>query len=252
MTGPPGQRWDPATYAANARFVPELGLPVLDLLAPQPHEHILDLGCGDGLLTLRLAATGAKVIGVDSSPEQIKAARKRGLDARILDASQLAFIAEFDAVFSNAALHWMRSPDLVIEGVYRALKPGGRFVGEMGGEGNVAQIASALVAALRRRNLAPDLPWYFPGAEEYRRRLERTGFTVAEIALIPRPTPLPGDITAWLETFAVGPLERLDPADRPAFLDEVRERLRPRLQDEDGRWTADYVRLRFRATKPGS
>jgi trans-aconitate methyltransferase len=247
----PGQRWDPETYARNARFVAELGQPALDLLAPQPGERILDLGCGDGALTEKLVALGCQVVGVDASPEQIAAARARGLDARVMDGESLEFKAEFDAVFSNAALHWMKGADAVIAGVHRALKPGGRFVGEMGGAGNIARIVSALTAALERRGLAPDLPWYFPSAEEYRAKLEAGGFELREIALFPRPTPQPGDIARWLETFAGATLARFKKKERAAFVAELRGALRGHLQQPDGSWIVDYVRLRFAAVKRG-
>ena len=164
--------WNAGTYVHNAGFVAELGVPVLDLLAPRPGERILDLGCGDGALTLTLAARGAEVVGVDASADMAAAARARGLDARRLDGHALSLEATggqpFDAVFSNAALHWMLDPDAVIAGVARVLRPGGRFVGEFGGAGNVGQIGRALVSALERRGLdgATVWPWYFPDAEE--------------------------------------------------------------------------------------
>ncbi|HXV25149.1 MAG TPA: methyltransferase domain-containing protein [Alphaproteobacteria bacterium] len=250
MTGAPaGQRWDPGTYAANARFVAELGQPVIELLAPRAGERILDLGCGDGVLTERLAAFGCAVVGVDASPEQVGAAQARGLDARVMDGQRLEFRKEFDAVFSNAALHWMRDPDLVIAGVHRALKPGGRFVGEMGGAGNIARIAEALTKALSRRGLTADLPWYFPGDREYRAKLGAAGFAVEEIQLFPRPTPLPGDITGWIETFAGAPLARVPEVERDDFIAELRTALQPHLRQPDDNWIVDYVRLRFRAIK---
>jgi SAM-dependent methyltransferase len=246
------QSWDPERYARNARFVSDLGQPVVELLAPQAGERILDLGCGDGALTAQLAGAGCRVVGVDASPEQIAAARARGLEAHVLDGEQLDFAAAFDAVFSNAALHWMKRPDVVIAGVWRALVPGGRFVAEFGGAGCVAAIEAALLNALARCGVDGRAvhPWYFPTVEDYRARLVARGFAVEYIALIPRPTPLPGDITGWLETFAESFTAALPPAERPAFLDEVREALRPRLCDAAGQWTADYVRLRFRAIKP--
>jgi len=145
------QTWDPDRYARNARFVADLGAPLIDLLAPQPGERILDLGCGDGALTERLAACGCTVVGVDGSAEQITAAKTRGLDAHVMNGEALTFSHEFDAVFSNAALHWMKRADAVIEGVRRALKPGGRFVAEMGGAGCVAKVRGAVKAALARR-----------------------------------------------------------------------------------------------------
>jgi SAM-dependent methyltransferase len=246
------QLWDPARYARNARFVAELGMPVVELLAAQPGERILDLGCGDGALTQKLAALGCQVVGVDASPEQVAAARARSLDARVVDAGDLPFHEAFDAVFSNAVLHWMLRPDAVIAGVWRALVPGGRFVAECGGHGNIVHIRTALYAALEARGIDPRPldPWYFPTVEEYRARLERQAFRVESIALFPRPTSLPGDITGWLETFAGSFLAALPVSERPAMLAELRLALLPDLCDASGHWTADYVRLRFWTTKP--
>ncbi len=241
------QTWDPEQYARNARFVSDLGLPVVDLLAPQPRERILDLGCGDGALTAKLAALGCEVIGVDSSPAQVAAAGKLGLDARVMDAQALDFDAEFDAVFTNAVLHWIPRADAVIAGVRRALRPGGRFVGEFGGQGNIQAIVAALYAALRRRGIDPTAlnPWYYPGDAEYRARLEAHGFRVRSITLIPRPTPQPGDVSGWLETFAGAFLSAVPAEDRPTLIAELREALRPALCNADGTWVVDYVRLRF-------
>ncbi len=243
------QSWDPDRYARNARFVSDLGMPVLELLAAQPGERILDLGCGDGALTAKLVATGCEVTGVDASEPQIRGARALGLDARVMDGEQLTFSNEFDAVFSNAALHWMRRPDEVIAGVRRALRPHSRFVAEMGGHRCVEKIRTALVDALNRRGINGEgaVPWYFPTVEDYSERLIKGGFIVKYIALIPRPTPLPGDVTGWLETFAENFISKLALADRTAFIEEVREVLRPQLCDGSGKWTADYTRLRFAA-----
>jgi trans-aconitate methyltransferase len=243
------QTWDPDRYDRHARFVSDLGAPVVELLAPVPGERILDLGCGDGVLTAKLVARGCHVVGVDASPAQVAAARARGVDARVADAAALEFTGEFDAVFSNAVLHWIRRPDAVLGGVRRALVPGGRFAGEFGGAGNVAAIVAALEAALAREGVDPAgvRPWYYPTDREYAERLAAHGFTVTSIALVPRPTPLPGDITDWLETFAQPYLAAVPAERRPAFLAAVRDALRPALCGPDGRWTADYVRLRFAA-----
>lgn len=245
------QKWDPERYAKNARFVADLGMPVIELLAPKPGERILDLGCGDGALTARLAELGCEVVGVDSSPELIAAARKLGLDARVADGQRLAFEGGFDAVFSNAALHWMLQADDVIAGVYRALKPGGRFVAEMGGHGCIASIKEALLAALDRRGVdgRPVIPWYFPTSEDYSSRLVRAGFAIRHMALFPRPTTLPGDVIGWLETFAGSFTTLLPEAERPRFLAEVADALRPRLRSDGGKLVADYWRLRFAAVK---
>jgi trans-aconitate methyltransferase len=246
------QHWDPDRYARNARFVAELGQPVVVLLAPQAGERILDLGCGDGALTRRLADVGTRVVGVDSSAEMVAAARAAGLDAQVMSGEALAFDSEFDAVFSNAALHWMRRPAAVIAGVWRALRPGGRFVGEFGGHGNVQHIKTALVAALDRRGLDGQgaVPWYFPTPDEYRSLLEAQGFRVRVAELIPRPTPLPGDIVDWLDNFAENFTRQVPAAERRDFLSEVAAALRPHLCNAEGVWSADYVRLRFAADKP--
>jgi trans-aconitate methyltransferase len=246
------QTWNSETYAKHARFVSDLGMPVVEWLNPKAGERILDLGCGDGALTVKLQEFGCEVIGVDSSPDFIHSAQSLGLDARLLDGHHLPFKNEFDAVFSNAALHWMKQPDQVIEGVWQSLKPGGRFIGEFGGEGNVSTIKAALHTALRRRNLDPDSinPWYFPTVEEYQSRLETQGFRVNEIVLIPRPTALPTDIRGWLITFANPFMTAITLSERDVFLDEVIALLEPALCDASGHWVADYVRLRFSATKP--
>ncbi len=246
------QSWDPEVYARNARFVSELGAPVVELLAPRPGERILDLGCGDGVLTRKLADLGCAMIGIDASEAQVVAARGLGLDARVLDGYDLDLGPELDAVFSNAVLHWMKDAERVIANVYRALRPGGRFVAECGGYGCVDTIHRALVEGLEARGLdgCAASPWYFPTANDYGAKLANAGFEVRYIALIPRPTPLPGDVLGWLETFAESFTRALPVAERAAYLEEVRLRVKPHLCDADGHWTADYVRLRFSAIKP--
>ncbi|HYA35300.1 MAG TPA: class I SAM-dependent methyltransferase [Candidatus Binataceae bacterium] len=251
MTVTHAQSWDPERYARNARFVSDLGAPVLGLLDPRQGERILDLGCGDGVLTRKLVDAGCEVVGIDASSEQIAGARKLGLDARVGDAEALNFDGEFNAVFSNAALHWMKRADPVIAGVWRALRPSGRFVGEMGGFGCVAKIKSALMAAMARRGIDGEAhnPWYFPTVEDYSARLVRGKFAVEYIALIPRPTPLPGDVIGWLETFAESFSAAVAPGERRVFLFEVRDELREKLCGPDGVWVVDYVRLRFAARR---
>jgi len=217
---------------------------VLALLAPQPGERILDLGCGDGALTERLVQAGAIVVGVDGAPDMVRAAQARGLDARLADGQHLAFTGEF------AALHWMPDGAAVIEGVFRALKPGGRFVGEFGGHGNVAAIVTALNAALTARGLdASRLRRWYPTAQRYAAMLVQGGFTVRSAALIPRPTHLPTGMAGWLSTFADPFLADLPAMDRAALMEEVVALLAPALRTDTGEWVADYVRLRFAAQK---
>jgi len=245
------QTWDPNTYAKNARFVSDLGSPVLELLSAQPGERILDLGCGDGVLTKKLAEFGCEVIAVDSSAPQVEAARRLGLEAYVINGEELPYQEEFDAVFSNAVLHWIKRADALIEAVFRSLRPGGRFVAECGGHGCVNKIRSALVQALNCRGIDGEssVPWYFPTPGDYASRLERAGFRVNSIALIPRPTPLPGDIIGFLETFGHSFLAGLSEQGKDEYLHEVRRLLEPQLVNPDGVWVADYVRLRFSATK---
>jgi trans-aconitate methyltransferase len=249
-----GQSWDPARYKKNAQFVSDLGGPVVELLAAKPGEAILDLGCGDGVLTKKLADTGATVVGIDSSPQFIEASKALGLDARLMSGENLTFEKEFDAVFSNAALHWMKKPVEVIKGVHRALKPGGRFVAETGGQGNVNTIVEALYDGLKARKIDPEPvnPWFFPTQTEYRGLLDKNGFVVKQISLHARPTPLPDDIMGWLETFAGTFVSAIAEKSRPGFFEEVRETLKPKLfkpteAQPKGQWVADYIRLRFKA-----
>ena len=248
--GASSQSWNAERYAANARFVSDLADAVLEWLDPQPGERILDLGCGDGALSERLAGCGCAVIGVDASAAMVAAARSLGLDARQVSGQALPFKAEFEAVFSNAALHWILPTEPVIAGVVEALVPGGRFVAELGGQGNVRAIHGALEAALARRGLVVEPDTYFPGPAAYRSLLEAAGLRVERIELIPRPTPLPGSVGAWIETFCHLYTGAVPPDQRPALIAEVVEGLRPALQAADGVWVADYVRLRFRAFKP--
>jgi trans-aconitate methyltransferase len=243
------ETWSPSGYARHAGFVPALGAPLVDRLKPVPGERILDLGCGDGSLTLRLEEAGADVIGVDASPSMVAAALARGLDARVMDAAQLTFRDEFDAVFSNAALHWMLDPDAVLGGVVRALKPKGRFVAEFGGHTNVAAIAVAIRAVLARRHQPFTWPWYFPTAEEYAARAAASGLAVEFITTFPRPTPLPTDMSGWLRTFAHPLMSSMPEAERAAAEAEIIALLAPSLRDGDGRWTADYVRLQIVARR---
>lgn len=249
-------RWSATDYARNAAFVPKLGDPVLRMLAPMPGELILDVGCGDGALTRRIAEAGARAIGLDSSAEMVEAARTRGVDAFVADAEamDLERFGQFDAVFSNAALHWMLDPDAVATGIFAALKPGGRFVGEMGGEGNLATLRRGLRDELTGRgyHMPDEDPAWYAGVEEFTRLYCVAGFEAIRAELIARPTPLPGGIAAWVKTFRAGVMDMamVPEWERDDVAAAVEARLRPALFN-DGIWCADYVRLRFAMRKPG-
>jgi SAM-dependent methyltransferase len=250
-------RWSPADYAKNAAFVPKLGDAVLALLDPKPGELILDVGCGDGVLTERIVAAGARVIGIDSSEEMVEAARARGIDAFVADAEQMDVerFGAFDAVFSNAALHWMLDPDAVASGIFKALKDGGRFVGEMGGQGNLLTLRNALREELAARGyVMPDTdPSWYAGADEFTRLYFAAGFCEVRAELIPRPTPLPGGAADWVKTFRAGVMDvaMVPEWERDDVAAAVEARVAPVLRQPDGGWSADYVRLRFAMKKPG-
>jgi SAM-dependent methyltransferase len=238
--------WDAADYARVGGFVAELGEAALDLLDPQPGEHILDVGCGDGTLTLKIKEAGADVVGIDNSLSMVAAAKARGLDARLMDAAQLKFGEAFDAAFSNATLHWVLDKERAARAIWFALKPGGRFAGEMGGDGNLARLREALDDVLVARGFGPPTyaaNWY-PSVEEFAAVYEQAGFKDVDARLIERPTELEHGVAAWVTTFRKGWLDRAEvPQDeRPAIAEAVADRV--------GSDVADYVRLRFIMRKP--
>ncbi len=247
------QTWDPLAYERNGAFVHGLASGVLEWLDAQPGEFILDLGCGDGQLSQRIISAGAHVLGVDASAEMVAAARERGVEAELANAELLPFRdGTFDAVFSNAALHWVRDQDAMVAQVHRVLKPGGRFVAEMGGHGNIAAIRVALMAVLAQHGFGDreDGVNYYPTAGGYTERLKAHGFVVEQMAIIPRPTKLSADgMEGWLRTFRRGVLDELPQNVSEVVVRETAELLAPALRDESGDWIADYVRLRFTARK---
>lgn len=239
-------QWDAADYAKVGGFVPALGQAALDLLAPMPGEEILDVGCGDGTLTLKIREAGAHVVGIDNSESMIAAARAKGLDARLMDASEMKFSEAFDAAFSNATLHWILAKNRAARAIWFALKPGGRFAGEMGGEGNLARLREALDDVLVLRGYGPPTyaaNWY-PSVDEFVEVYEAAGFRDIDARLIERPTPLEHGVAPWVLTFRAGWMDRAGvPLDeRQSIADEV--------ADSVGTATADYVRLRFWMRKP--
>jgi trans-aconitate methyltransferase len=229
--------WNAAAYAVNSRFVSDLGAPLLELLGDCDGEDVLDLGCGDGALTVRI---GGRVVGMDHSQSMVDSARALGVDARLADMHSFALTERFDAVFTNAVLHWTHDIGAVVDRVREHLVPGGRFVGEFGGFGNVAAISTAMRSLTGSR-----FGWYYATVAEFAKVLEARGFAVVSMELIPRPTPLPTGMRGWLETFARPFVSGLDRSEQDRILDSAVELLRPALCDSEGNWTADYVRLRF-------
>jgi SAM-dependent methyltransferase len=239
-------KWDAADYARVGAFVAELGGAALDLLDPQSGERILDVGCGDGTLTQKIIERGATVLGIDNSPEMIAAARARDIDALLLPAEDMQFFAEFDAAFSNAALHWVLQKEQVARAVFRALKPGGRFAGEMGGEGNLTKLREALDEELILRGYVPPVEasnWY-ASPEEFAAVYEAAGFREIDARLIERPTPIEHGVAEWVTTFRKGWLDRakVPEGERAEIAEAVAARV--------GSNVADYVRLRFIMRKP--
>lgn len=242
---------DAALYESRHSFVWNFGADLLPLLDPEPGERILDLGCGTGQLTAKIAESGAHVIGLDRSVEMIGQARQNypNLEFKLADAVSFAFSGEFDAVFSNAALHWIRQPEKVIRSMASSLRPGGRFVAEFGGKRNVSRLLAAAKPALERRGFEYVNPWYFPSIGEYAALLERNGFEVSAAWHFDRRTPLDEGASAmrdWIQMFGFGVLAPAPKAEWPAIVDEIEERLRPDLFTED-RWSMDYVRIRVQA-----
>ena len=247
------QTWIPDRYKNNARYVESFADFTLPVLAPQRGERILDLGCGDGRVTMRLIAAGAKVIGIDPAADMIAAARRLGIDARVQSVYDLAFDREFDAVFTNSVLHWVLEPHRAVSRVFAALKPGGRFVGEFGGFGCCAGTVVAAAAVLQGRgiDIASVNPWYYPTAAEYRGVLESAGFAVDRVELCPLPIDLgAGGIAAFIDTFCENFFRPLEADDRSAAQAELIELVRPALCDHAGNWTMDFVRIRFAAHRP--
>lgn len=241
-------RWDAQSYAHNARFVSDLGMPVVELLKPAVGESILDLGCGDGALTAKLAAMGIDITGIDHSQSMVDAAAKLGLSVLKADMHDFALQRHFDAVFTNAVLHWTRDIDAVVACVALHLKSGSRFVGEFGGFGNVAAVVTAMRAAIQLEGVEDGgFSWYYPSPNEFRAVLARHGFEALCVELIPRPTHAPTGMLGWLNTFGVPFVAHLDAETQQRIIARAVELLSESLRDHEGNWTVDYVRLRFHA-----
>lgn len=245
--------WNSKFYDTNHNFVSKHGESLIPLLAPQPEENILDLGCGTGDLTSQIAKLCKNVVGIDFSEDMINQAREKfpQLDFRVKDGHNFLVGTDYDAVFSNAALHWMLEPEKPIQCVYNALKPNGRFVFEMGGHGNIATIIAAINHAAGKLELKKSARVnYFPTIAEYAVLLEKNGFRVTFAELYQRPTPLTGadGLRNWIKMFRGAILEGLSKEQDEEFFHHVEEFARPKLFENEV-WIADYVRLRMIAYK---
>lgn len=250
----PVNAWDPALYDSKHAFIFEYGKGLLSALAPQAGERILDLGCGTGHLAQQIAESGAQVVGIDASPEMIEQACRvyPGIEFRVADARDFSFPFQFDAVFSNAALHWVPEAEQVVERIASALRPGGRFVAEFGGKGNVTSITQALQEAIRQiAGIEVESGWYFPSIGTYTALLEKHELVVQSAVLFDRPTRLEDSergLRNWLAMFCERILSALPIDKRQQVIEQVEEKLRP-LLFKDGSWFADYRRLRVVAVK---
>ncbi len=252
-----GAAWDAEGYNANFSFVWEFVTDLVTVLDPKQGERVLDIGCGTGQLTSAIAEAGGAVTGIDNDAGMVARAQQNfpGVHFEVMDARAMSFENEFDAVFSNASLHWMRPPTPVVAGISRALKPGGRLVAELGGKGNIASIVPVIrrcIADAGYGRPRPRSPWYFPDIPTYTALLKRQGLNTTMATLFERPTSLtggPDGMARWLDMFAGSFFEKVPAHAQPGIVDAIVKELQPRLY-HNGQWVADYVRLRIIATKP--
>ncbi len=242
--------WNADKYNKHADFVSNLAMPVVELLDPKKDEKVLDLGCGDGTLAQEISFLCKKIVAVDLSPDMVNKTKERGIEAYVMSATELNYKDEFDAVFSNAVLHWVKDTQRAIYKINNSLKQNGRFIAEFGGSGNIEYLITAMKEVFSKHEEYGDFknPWTFPSDFEYKRLLEEGGFKVEYIEIIPRPTPI-DDIRNWLDIFANGIVSHLTFEQQETFKEEVREILKPKIYSKKDGWVADYVRLRLKAIK---
>jgi len=249
-----GTQWNAGLYDDKHSFVWKMAAGLVDLLEAQAGQRILDLGCGTGHLAGKIAETGATVVGADRSPEMIRQAREAypHLHFEVMDAREISFAEPFDSVFSNATLHWIKEPEKVVVGIAGVLKPGGRFVAEFGGKGNVKELTAATDRAWHKLNIGEaHNPWYYPSIAEYSGLLEKHGLEVTYATLFDRPTPLEDGASGlhnWLQMFGGVLLDTFDPDQREHLVAAVEREARPALFHDD-HWVMDYRRLRLVARK---
>jgi trans-aconitate methyltransferase len=251
MTIERSNEWNADAYDSDHSFVYESADDMVTLLNPDPTESVLDLGCGTGQLTHRIESSANRVVGTDSALDMITQAKENFPELSFVrsDARTLPFDHSFDAVFSNAVLHWINDDDQdeVIGQVKQVLNSEGRFVAEFGGSGNVSRVIEGVKTALANRDINVENPWYFPSVSEYTTRLERQGFEVRAVRLFDRPTRLDGEdegLRRWLKLFGDHFFTDLSSEERDAVIADIEENLHGDLYDGDA-WVADYRRLRF-------
>jgi trans-aconitate methyltransferase len=252
-----GTQWNAGLYDDKHSFVWTMAAGLVDLLEAHAGQRILDLGCGTGHLTGKIAETGAIVVGVDRSPDMIRQAREAypRLQFEVMDAREISFAQPFDAIFSNATLHWVKEPEKVVTGIAKALKPGGRFVAEFGGKGNVEELMAATERAWHKLEMgdAPK-PWYYPSIAEYAGLLEKHRLEVTYATLFDRPTPLEDGARGlhnWLQMFGGVFLDTFSPEQRERVIAAIEREARPGLFHDD-HWVMDYRRLRVTAQRLAS
>jgi trans-aconitate 2-methyltransferase len=248
--------WEADRYDESMSFVSRYGEDIVKWLNPRKGETIVDFGCGTGDLASEIARSGAEVLGVDISPEMVDRARRKYPHLSFLQANGMDWKAErsYDAVFSNAALHWMKDPEAAIGSMISGLKPGGRLIAELGGHRNVATIIEATRQSLRAhgREDAFVMPWYFPTVGEYSSLLEKAGLEVQSALLFDRPTVLQegeDGMKGWLRMFGSAMFPSAGEQEAAPWIEEVASRLKQTQLYDAGSWTADYRRLRITADK---
>lgn len=249
---PKTDQWNANLYDENHSFVSKFGNSLVEMLAPSKGEHILDLGCGTGDLAKRLFDEGIQVVGIDKSNNMITQAKEKypEISFQVQDATELNYTNKFDAVFSNATLHWIKSPKQALQGIYKSLKQGGRFVAEFGGKGNVQAITDAMIHQLGMDYHIELFPWYYPSIGEYSSLLEEVGFRVTFAQHFDRPTPLegPNGLKNWIKMFGTSFFQGIEEENKEEIITQVENQLRSSLY-LNNQWVADYKRIRIIAIK---
>ncbi len=247
--------WNAAFYDGKHSFVSKYGSGIMELLAPMEGEKILDLGCGTGDLAKQLSDSKVNVIGVDQSENMVQQARSKYPDIPffVQDATKLDYEDEFDAVFSNATLHWVKQARKALISTYKSLRHGGRFVAEFGGKGNVQTIVDEIIQQLKTAGIdyqKEQFPWFYPSIAEYSSLMEDVGFRVTFAQHLDRPTPLDGEdgLRNWIKMFGSQLLDGVNSSTQNSIINEVENQLKGRLY-QDGHWVADYKRIRVIGVK---